>query len=242
MQGWIQPGWTAFKGQARSTERITIAFGLAILVHAMGVLGMLFIDRDTFRALTPVNLVLMQVLGWWTYRGPAGRYLLAFILLSLAGFFVEWVGVHTGLLFGSYAYGPWLGPKVGGVPLLIGGNWFLVLGGALGCVLHLRNKFFDHPVGASFFRRPVLSSVITSGAAALLAAIFDVIMEPAAVKLGFWTWAGGNIPVYNYICWFGVGFILLLAGGDRLWPAATGFNRRLFLVQAIFFLLVGLSR
>jgi uncharacterized membrane protein len=27
-------------------------------------------------------------------------------------------------------------------------------------------------------------------------------MEPAAVKLGFWNWNGGHIPIHNYFSWF----------------------------------------
>ena len=47
-----------------------------------------------------------------------------FIGIAFAtGMLVEWIGVHTGYLFGSYDYGTVLGPKLLGVPLIIGINW-----------------------------------------------------------------------------------------------------------------------
>ena len=36
----------------------------------------------------------------------------------------------------------------------------------------------------------------------------DVLMEPVAIKSGFWSWRGGNIPLYNYICWLIVALFL----------------------------------
>jgi putative membrane protein len=30
----------------------------------------------------------------------------------------------------------------------------------------------------------------------------DVLIEPVAVDLGFWSWQGGDIPWTNYLCWF----------------------------------------
>ena len=40
------------------------------------------------------------------------------------------------------------------------------------------------------------------------AVIFDWFLEPLAIRLGFWKW-DGEIPVYNYICWFVISLLLL---------------------------------
>ena len=60
-------------------------------------------------------------------------------------------------------------------------------------------------------------SVIVDGA--LLASFFDWLMEPIAVKLGYWQWASETIPVYNYICWFlcSLWNCLLVGGNGFLW-------------------------
>ena len=37
---------------------------------------------------------------------------------------------------------------------------------------------------------------------------FDLLMEPAAVKLDYWTWLNGHIHLRNYLVWFGLEFHL----------------------------------
>ena len=49
---------------------------------------------------------------------------LSFISIAfLWGLLAEIIGVQTGILFGSYAYGETLGLKIFGAPLVIGLNW-----------------------------------------------------------------------------------------------------------------------
>ena len=45
--------------------------------------------------------------------------------------------------------------------------------------------------------------------ACFLALIFDWVMEPVAVKLGYWQWENDRIPLYNYISWIIISTILL---------------------------------
>ena len=82
-----------------------------------------------------------------------------------------------------------------------------------------------------------LISFITDGA--LLATLFDFIIEPVAVKLGYWHWLDdGAIPFYNYTCWFFISIILLTV--FRLLPFDKN-NRlavHLFIIQVLFFLLL----
>ena len=47
---------------------------------------------------------------------------------------------------------------------------------------------------------------------ALLMVCFDLLMEPAAIKLDYWTWISGHIPLQNYLVWFGLGFIFATIG------------------------------
>jgi putative membrane protein len=73
--------------------------------------------------------------------------------------------------------------------------------------------------------------------AALIATIFDWIMEPAAVTLGFWSWEGGLIPLLNYLTWFGISLIILFLF-TRLRLKQHQFAVNLLLIQASFFMLV----
>ena len=39
--------------------------------------------------------------------------------------------------------------------------------------------------------------------------LIDLVIEPVAMKYGFWSWQGGQIPLQNYLAWFVVSFVLL---------------------------------
>jgi putative membrane protein len=72
---------------------------------------------------------------------------------------------------------------------------------------------------------------------ALLAVIFDWVMEPVAVKLGFWTWAGdGQIPLLNYLSWFFICTLLLSILRILKIKPDNIFAVNLFLIQLMFFL------
>jgi putative membrane protein len=110
--------------------------------------------------------------------------LLLFFVISLSGFIAEVVGVNTGLLFGKYEYKENLGIKVFGVPLIIGINW-----------------------GILVFAGYVITSFITQKNWAylwngFLCTATDLLMEPAAPRLGFWEFEGLRPGLYNYLCWF----------------------------------------
>ena len=107
------------------------------------------------------------------------------------GMLAEWIGVHTGALFGQYQYGHILGPKLLGVPLIIGINWAML-----------------SIVSASLLATLKLHFWVEVALASLLMVFLDFLMEPVAVKLGFWNWHNGKIPVFNYICWLLLSLVL----------------------------------
>ena len=115
-------------------------------------------------------------------------------VLALAGYAyaVELVGVRTGFPYGEFRYGVDLGPTVAGVPLGLPVFFLpLVMNAYLLCLLLL---------GRRAERRAVrLGSVV----AAVLA--MDVVLDPGAVALGFWIYAGGGafygVPLSNFAGW-----------------------------------------
>jgi len=78
-------------------------------------------------------------------------------------------------------------------------------------------------------------SVITDGAT--LAVIFDWLMEPVAIKLGFWKWQG-DIPVYNYVCWFFISLLMLVLFRACKFNKQNKFAVNLLLIQLLFFLIL----
>ena len=214
-----------------------IATFLAILFHVCGVIGILYTPyKDWFIKNTPLNLCLMTVLLLWVQEEKNSSFFLFFFIAFVTGMGVEMIGVNTGLLFGSYTYGQVLGPKINGVPFLIGLNWFVVIF----CSAAVLQKMQDwlaakmESTGTAMSAKLATISLLVDGA--LLAALFDWLMEPVAMKLGFWQWKNGEIPFYNYTCWFVVSLVLLALLRKLAFQKANHFAVHLFIIQVLFFL------
>lgn len=215
------------------------ATAIAVFFHFIGLVGILFFDKDFFIRATPFNLLLSGGLLIWTHSNKNLSFFFFITIVFLIGFWVEVIGVNTGLLFGDYSYGTVLGSKWKEVPLLIGVNWIIVIYCCGICTHTLLMKAINR-VATDTGQPPLILkalSVIIDGAS--LAVAFDWLMEPVAVKLGFWTWLGdGSIPVYNYLCWFVISILLLTIFQFLPFNKDNKFAVNLLLVQAMFFLIL----
>lgn len=212
---------------------------VALVVHIAGLIGMVWGDPVWFASKTPLNLLLMFGLLILNQPRRDSSFYLFLILGFVTGMFTEMIGVHTGILFGQYAYGSVLGPSWKGVPFLIGLNWFVTVFIAAGMA---RLAFESvRPKRTSLLENRLVNFLLLPLAGAAIATAFDWIMEPAAVSLGFWTWAGdGSIPLLNYICWFAISWLLLTAGMFLDIDVRNRFSVPLLLIQSSFFLLLRL--
>jgi putative membrane protein len=178
--------------------------------------------RPLFQFLTPFGMLAATILLLAFHEPRSLKSWLIFAAIALSGFIVELIGVNTGILFGSYEYGPTLGLKIWNTPLTIGLNWLVLVY----CVASLL--------------RPIRDNWYFPVAGALAMVAFDWIMEPVAVATDMWNWTNGQIPVKNYIDWFLVSAVLFLA--IRIFKVEL--NNRLagwlLLMQAVFFLLLNL--
>jgi putative membrane protein len=211
------------------------------VIHFFGLIGMLFLNREWFVALTPVNLVVMMVLLWLTHqKNSAAKFYLFFLICWCTGMVVEIIGTNTGLLFGEYSYGKVLGSAVAGVPILIGINWFSIVYSSAAIADKLLPPVSvngDTNVKGKLNARDFAMSF----AGAMLTTFFDWVMEPVAVRLGYWEWQNdGEIPLYNYVCWFAVSFLLLLICSLMKLGISNRFAVRLFVIQLVFFLILRL--
>lgn len=220
-------------------SKYQIATFLAILFHLVGLIGILFFDNPFFIESTPFNLLLSGALLMWTQE-EKNKYFYFFVLLTFAvGFTVEVIGVNTGFLFGNYSYGKVLGFQWQKVPLVIGVNWFIVIYCCGISMYSLLTRVIKQVAEKTQAPPQVLKaiSVITDGAT--LAVLFDWLIEPVAVKLGFWQWQGdGDIPLYNYVCWITISFLLLTAFHFLKFNKQNKFAINLLLIQVMFFLLL----
>ncbi len=215
-----------------------IATALAIFFHTIGFVGMFF-NKDFFVAATPINLLLMFGLLLYTQQKINFQFILFAIVCFVVGIWVEIIGTSTGILFGKYAYGTTLGLSFKDVPLVIGINWFIIMyccGVTVHKVLERLSAKLETMTGApspavKFF------SVVTDGA--MLAVFFDWIMEPAAIKLGYWQWMGDEgIPMYNYICWFVISMALLAVFSLLKFNKQNNFAVNLLMIMTMFFMLI----
>lgn len=170
---------------------------------------------------------------WRIYpRHERPKFAIVSIGVVVVSFGIEWLGVRTGEIFGSYQYGETLQPSIDGVPVSIGCAWFVMLVASTAIAQKIAPKSL---ADGSRFKIALL--------VALLMVCFDLLMEPAAVKLGYWTWMSGDIPLRNYLMWFGLSFIFAIIG------LYTGLFRRLlpriaihlYFAQLIYFGLVALK-
>jgi putative membrane protein len=159
------------------------------------------------------------------------KFVLWCVFVLIGGFCIELAGVKTGAIFGSYFYGETLQPTLCEIPLAIGFAW-------LGMIISAA-AISQRLLSARFSRRPILIATCI----ALLMVIFDVFMEPAAMKLGYWTWRDGVVPWRNYLAWFVFGLILSYIGlrFGLLRKKSLPLAMHAYLAQLGYFMLVKLA-
>lgn len=223
---------SSFSPQKKATD-------IAVLFHVIGLTGILFFDRQLFVSLTPFNLLLSAGLLIYTQTEKNKAFLL-FVLVCLAvGFTVEYIGVNHQLLFGEYAYGEPMGMQWQHVPLVIGVNWFIMMYCCGVSIQLFLNRMWNKLKDADQPERKNVGFIAVILDAALLATFFDWVMEPVAVKLGWWKWLGdGSIPLLNYVSWFGVSALLLLLFRLLSFDKQNQFAVNLLLIQFMFFLIL----
>lgn len=218
-------------------SKYQIATVVAVLFHTIGLIGIVFFKNNFILLATPANLLLMFGLLIWTQETKNYPFWLFIAITIVLGIAIEIIGVNTKLLFGDYAYGNMLGGKIKNVPLIIGVNWFIIIyccGISINTLLvKAINKIAAETATAPTALKAL--SVIIDGAT--LAVFFDWLMEPVAVQLGYWKWAG-QIPFYNYLCWFIFSMILLAVFHTLQFNKQNKFAIHLLMIQVMFFLLL----
>ena len=60
-------------------------------------------------------------------------------------------------------------------------------------------------------------------------------LEPVAIRLDMWSWAGGNPPLQNYIAWFVVSFPLVMLLGKYTKGSENPLVPIVLICQLLFF-------
>ncbi len=189
------------------------------IFHISALIGISVGFEEWFVSKTPINLLISSFLLFLAFPLDTGKKIGFFILLWSLGMLAEWIGVHYGILFGSYTYGFNLGPKIDGVPVLIGINWALLTFVTASIAQYVTSKGIFQVVFAGF-----------------LMLVLDYFMEQTAPRFDFWEFERGVVPLWNYVSWLGLALVFQM--GIR-WLKISGdlrFSAHLYAVQLIFFL------
>ncbi|MGF7218603.1 putative membrane protein [Spirosoma lacussanchae] len=199
-----------------------------LLAYLAGIIGLqLPALADYFRPLSPLTLIssLIVLLLYHTDWRPS--FYVYILVAFLTGFFIEVLGVHTGIIFGQYAYGRGLGFQIWRVPPVIGLNWLTL----------------SYCCGSVWDRLPAAAFVKTLAAATTMV-LLDLFIEPVAISLDFWTWFDRPVPLQNYIGWwivsvvlFSIWFILPFRKENRIAKWLLGFQFLFFVAHYLLILL-----
>lgn len=166
-----------------------------------------------------------SVVFYFLYKKSGTPALIVWSFVAfLTTFIVEYAGVKTGKIFGDYEYGATMFLQVGKVPVVIAYNWIILILASY----NLANKLFRN-----IWISPVLGSIFI--------VIFDIVMEPVAMKLDYWQWAGGIVPLQNYLAWFLISLVFSYILSIFRIPVKSRFLIIYFFIQLIYFSLFRIS-
>lgn len=192
-----------------------IALGVITLLHVVGFIGLISPLKEDIQSLSSLILAVSAflLLAKWNAKQIA-----QFLMVAVAAWLLEFVGVHTGWPFGAYSYGCSLGPTLFEVPLIIGLNWLMLLLACASLANALKLSAFQ---GALF--------------AASAMTMLDFLIEPIAFDLDFWDWEATFVPLSNYTAWFIASFVFALFT-RRILQESRSMRAEIFLfIQFAFF-------
>lgn len=193
-----------------------IAFAFLWVIHVSALIGIALGYDSFFLPKSGYTLVYVTILTIIWLPVDSTRKWMLFGLCFITGMTVEWIGVHTGALFGTYKYLDNIGPKLDGIPYLIGVNWTVLV-------------FITHVLSLRLKKHVGIQAALGAG----LMVFLDYFLEQICAYAGFWEFATGA-GWYNYLCWFIIAYILqLIAHKVKLkGDLATALN--LYIVQLVF--------
>ncbi len=112
-------------------------------------------------------------------------------LLGLYALFIESLAIKTGVPYGEFVYKDVLGNKLFGLT-----PWTVAF--AYPPIILLTYWFARKRHNSRHTAKIIFSTAFD-------AMLIDLVLDPAAVKLGFWYWSGGgffyNVPLVNFLGW-----------------------------------------
>ena len=193
-----------------------------VIFYLVGIVGLTSSWREDFLPLSFMNLMISFVVLLIALRDQSLRFYTFVVVGFSIGMIAEWIGVHTGLLFGNYMYGNNLGPLWYGVPLIIGVNWVMltIISGSIAERLNV-HWFFKAVIGT------------------FLMLLLDLLIEPIAIQSDYWVWSG-DIPFSNFVGWFLIAFVIQLVYFSMKLGEQNKVATVLYFLQIVFFVILNI--
>jgi uncharacterized membrane protein len=180
-----------------------------------------------------VGFAMLSMLGiciWHSWIVKGKRQTIAFFLIAWAiSWFCEFIGHNYAWFFGHYKYTGTLGPRIGGVPILIIVTWSVVIYSAymlIDWLIGLRGA----KQGRAWWGKTLWALLIAASTATLVCA-WDMMVDPFATskvwmtavdKEPWWWWEGGpylkelsvwkgkgGVPIGNFVGWWLAPFFII---------------------------------
>jgi putative membrane protein len=192
-----------------------VLFAVGLILHGIPALRHLAI-KITEAFLFTINFLVFII---YIRKNFSYKFLFGSLLIFLITLLTEVIGVKTGKIFGHYQYGNAFTITLLNVPLVIGFNWLMLILSA--------NSLMKNWLKSHF--------MITISAASLVM-LFDIILEPVAIKLDYWSWPKDVVPFRNYIAWFVIAFIFSIF--LRSFTLKSNLLKSYIIIQMLFFVII----
>ena len=168
----------------RLPSRSTLFICALYIIHLSALIGVYLGYIQWFLSKTWAILFLIFLVIWDGLPKKSIKISWPIPAIFFIGFIAEWLGVKFGFLFGDYSYGANLGMKLDDIPIIMGINWVILSLATRGIIQR-------------FFKFPVIKILVSS----VLMVSLDVLLEPLAPQLDYWSFDTMVAPLSNYMGW-----------------------------------------
>lgn len=158
--------------------------------------------------------VAFAFIHWATWAGWRTA-LIGFVIVFGVSYLSEFIGTHTGLIFGDYFYSDTLlGPLIFDVPPLVMLAYF-----AMGYTSYVLARIIaGGGIRGLHERITGWRLVLVAGMTALIMTFNDLALDPISSTIkGDWTWENGGayfgVPIHNFYGWVGTVFVFSILVG-----------------------------
>lgn len=180
------------------STRILLVIAVVIVLLATAAFFMVNVEMPVWaHYLSGINVILFAIPTFWATTRWLGRRdaIILFAGLGILALAVETAAIITGFPYGHFGYSDLLGYRLFGyVPWTVALAWTPLLLAAYAVA-----------------RRTIENLPLRIIVVAMILVVFDLVLDPGAVRLGFWQYSSGGVfygvPVSNFVGWIFSGAI-----------------------------------